>query len=375
MTKQRWTLLIWIAVACLIIGTLFVSYGKTKTQIEIFPLETAQAAFYTKPMPEPTTKVTPVITPEPSIEPTPAPTPKPTEIPLALRQETQCAALEALFCRGADSAYQVFPRKSPGVFLQYGGVYTIGVPEHWDEGEKNLILFFDPDQLPIRGKTYYGGEIQNPYVCAEDRIDLLMDANPDTVVAMMSCQWSEKYMTKLLDAMEKLSVQQWRRVISAGWSAGGNRALRCAAAIVNDYPAMGAPVVVLNDCNHTDVVEAEVYNTIAAHELKCLLFTSNELGANGHKLWDILRRQIPIAIVYTDFERQPESNTHIDRLRLGFAENLYGFALGVIPELPGETFRASYCYGVHDYESNSIAWGTAEDVQKLLWETNDFVNK
>ena len=365
MINKKRTVVISLTVMLLAIGLIGAVIVRGSGKREIVETNDSVSLWCEEPQPTPLPASAPA--PAPASAPTPTPSPVPDEASLAQRQAAQLEKLEEIFCRdGKKPSFQVFPRKAAGAFVQYGGVFTIGVPEHWDEGEVDLVLFFDPDALPYRGRSYYGGEVDNPFVCAEDRIDCVMDENPDAVVVMMSCQWGGTYMLKMLDAVDRLGVQAYRRVVSAGWSAGGNRALSCAAEILEKYPDMGVPLILLNDCNHTELVEATVFNTLAEHEVKCLLFTSNVQGARGHKLYGLMRRQIPIAIVYAEFELQPESNMHIDRLYLGFAENLLGYVLGNIPELPAETYGAQYRYGYHDYEKDTTVYLTAAEVYRLL---------
>ena len=181
----------------------------------------------------------------------------------AEKKEALCQKLTEQFRDAGDLSYvHFFPRRGEGVFAQQGGNLTIGLPLDYAERTADVIIYFDPGFFPVYGRTRYESDRQiNPFF-QEDVVDIIMDNNPGAVVVAVSSDNSIKVISYMLRCLEKLGIGGYGKVICSGWSAGGNFAVCCTALILRDYPALGEPILVLNDCNHTPEVDGEYYNML-----------------------------------------------------------------------------------------------------------------
>ena len=342
-------------------------------------------------------------TPEPSAAPSPAPTAaeaQPTEQPVAETPEAAAepeetpaiaetetpaetgnwdneAVCEELFARfqalGEDYVYvKFFPRRGAGVFAEQGANFTIGLPEGYAERPMNLIFYFDPGFFPVYGAYGYHHAEEINYFYQEDDVDMLMDANPDTVVVTVSANLNVKMMMYMLRCLDAIGIGEVDKVICSGWSAGCNYALTCEALILQHYPQLGTPCLVLTDTNHSPNVDENIYDTLAGSGAKCLVFSSMDHAVQEHHLYHLTACGLPIAVIRADMTLTGEYNTHIQRRILAITDNLYGYVLGNQTELPGGLYEASYRYGYHDYEKNDTVWSTAQDVYDMFfadWES------
>lgn len=336
--------------------------------------------------PEPGAVPTAAATPEPRpvptaapVEETPEPTPRPTEEPAASeisvgeRNAAACEELSERFAElGGDLAYVgFFGRRTEGVFAQQGGNFTIGLPLNYADEPMDLIFYFDPGFFPVYGQSRYLSTDTVNYYFQEDIVDTIMDNNPDTVVVALSSDNSIKVLSYMLHCLQAIGVSEYETVICSGWSAGGNYALNCAAYILRDYPELGSPVIVLNDCNHTPSVDWDIYDTLEGSEVKCLVFSTMEHAVTDHKLYRLAGCALPIAVIHVDLSHTDDFNTHVQRRILAVTDNVYGYVLGTIPELSGTQYNASYRYGYHDYDTKDTVWSTAQDVYAMFFENRE----
>ena len=335
------------------------------------------------PTPAPTAEPTPALTPEPTAEPTPEPTAEPTPEPappaeepltdgrpVRERNEALCADLAERFAATGDTELgyvKFFARKNPGVFAQILGFFTVGLPEGYDSRPVDLIILFYPGFIPANGNSYASKTTVNLFF-QEDIIDTLMDANPDTVVAVMNCDVNSRYIGLLLRCLEECGIGEVLQTVCSGFSAGGNYATFCAARILLEYPAFGTPWIVYNDCNHTGKIEEFYLEAVRNSAVRCLVFSSAEDPLEFHKMYGLENCRMPIAVIRAEMDPpDPEMNTHIQRRLLAVADNLYGYVLGNVTELPGSLYHAVYEYGWYDYDSEATVWSTAEEVCRAIF--------
>lgn len=286
----------------------------------------------------------------------------------AEKNEALCRTLAESFRDAGDLSYvQFFPRRGEGVFAQQGGNLTIGLPLDYAERIVDVIIYFDPGFFPVYGRSRYESDREVNTFFQEDIVDIIMDNNPGAVVVTVSSDNRLTVISYMLRCLEKLGITSCGKIICSGWSAGGNFAVSCAAILLRDYPALGEPVIVLNDCNHTPDIDGAIYDILEDSGVPCLVFSTMEHAVTEHRLYRLVNCRLPIAVIHVDLALTEEFNTHLQRRLLAISDNVYGYVLGTLPELPGNMYGASYRYGRHDAALNDTVWSSAQEVYEQFF--------
>lgn len=270
-------------------------------------------------------------------------------------------SIEEMSANIADNkAWNFFESRTGGTFIQYSNIFTIGVPANYNEEPMNIIFFFINMDEYTYGPSDYDFEHAYNFYYQEDIVDILLESNPNTIV-YISMAVGLDY-DRALRAIATLNVGGIDKVICGGWSAGGNNALTCAAKILEEYPQFGTPYIFFDDSNHTQEVASSVYRTLEGHDLTCLIFTSLDHPVKQHKHWCVEGITDRFAIIKADFTYEPGQTLHIQCKVLAIADNVFGYILGTVDELPGSMYNAQYQYGYHNYDVGDVVWTNAEDV-------------
>ena len=205
------------------------------------------------------------------------------------------------------------------------------------EDPNSLIVYCHPNNKLVHTESANPKRPLNTY---EGIVQLISEDNPGAAV-LVTWTYSKSLVSKLDALIDDNNIEE---IIISGWSAGGNLAVRMAAALAKQ----GRHIKLLFlDCNHTTQLADKYFKTLAKYDTT-LYYACHVMGKSKDRvLRKIMAQKIPIVYYKLTIPKNFSGSQHIYCRDSAIKFNLYGYLLGTVD------LNKNYKEYHYDYSSKS----------------------